>query len=255
MNLNLSVEIGKDLDFKELVDNYDAVFLGIGATKKNSANIENENSKNLHSAMDFLKDIQKSLLDKKYSKKIDVSNKKVIVIGGGDTAMDCVRTSIRQGASIVTCAYRRDDKNMPGSKKEFINANEEGAEFSFNSSPKKILLDENGLVCGVEFTKTAMSEKDENGRASIKEVAGSEFVLEADIVIMALGFSLENPSFLAENSIETDKRGRVIVNSLFQSTNSKVYAGGDCHRGANLVVTAAYEGREAAISISKKLLR
>jgi len=255
MNLHVNSDVGKDVLLEDLVSKYDAIFLGIGATKWNKARIENEDAKNSYSAMELLKDVQKGIFSDSYEKKIDVKGKNVVVIGGGDTAMDCVRTSIREGALSVTCAYRRDEENMPGSKKEFVNATEEGAEFSFNSSPKRIITDEDGSVTGVEFLQTVMTEPDESGRSSVKIIDGSEFIVQTDILIMALGFSPLNPEFLAKNSVKTDSRGKIEVNEAFQTSNEKIYAGGDCHRGAHLVVTAALEGREAAMAISKKLLR
>ena len=180
---------------------------------------------------------------------MDVKDKKVLVIGGGDTAMDCVRSSVREGAASVKCLYRRDEANMPGSKKEVVNSKEEGVEFMFNVSPKEIKV-ENGNVIGIELLKTVMSQADENGRQKLKTVDGSNFIEEADVVILALGFSPEVPSFLKEAKIETNFWGGIEVTN-FQTSNPKIYAGGDCQRGAHLAVTAAADGRDAAKEIMK----
>jgi len=138
MTLHTNCEIGKDKSFQELEDNYDAVYIGIGATKGKYPGIDGESNTNVHLAMEFLTAVQKRELNERVDNFIDVKDKKVVVIGGGDTAMDCVRTSVREGASSVKCLYRRDELNMPGSKKEVVNSKEEGVEFVFNVSPKSI---------------------------------------------------------------------------------------------------------------------
>lgn len=245
-------EVGKSVDFGKLLKDYDAVFLGIGATKAKKAGIANEEAQGCYEAMDFLTSLQ-SFNFGITQDKIDVKDKRVVVIGGGDTTMDCARSSIREGAKNVTVLYRRDEANMPGSKKEVKNAKEEGAEFSFLSSPVEVLVD-SGQVVGLRAEKTELGEPDSSGRQSCEVVKGSEFDIECDVVIFALGFDCENPAFLEKNSVSTDKWGRILVNNDFQTSNEKVYAGGDCYRGANLVVRAAYDGREAAKAIVKRLL-
>lgn len=246
--------IGVDVNFHDLTTQFDAVFLGIGATRSNQAHIVGENGHNVFSAMDFLTAMQSKLFGEMHDEKYNVKGKKVVVIGGGDTAMDCLRTSIREGATSVQCLYRRDAKNMPGSKKEFKNADEEGAEFLFNVAPVSIKTDSNNNVSGIRLIKTALSEKDSNGRQKVIDVAGSEFDIEADVVIMALGFSPEAPSFLQENGINLTPWGGIIVDADYQTTCKGVFAGGDCYRGADLVVRAALDGRQAAMAISKTLL-
>ena len=136
MKLHLNCEIGKDKKVSDLEEEFDAIYLGIGATSSNKVNIEGENASNVHFAIDFLTGIQKRNLGDKNVECINVEDKRVVVIGGGDTAMDCVRASVREGAQTVKCLYRRDEVNMPGSKKEVVNAKEEGVEFVFNVSPK-----------------------------------------------------------------------------------------------------------------------
>ncbi len=252
MKLHLNCEIGKDKSAKDLENEFDSIFIGIGATASRYAGIEGENSSNVHLAMDLLTGIQKKNLGNKNSDFIDVKDKKVLVIGGGDTAMDCVRSSVREGASSVKCLYRRNEANMPGSKKEVVNAKEEGVEFVFNVSPKVIKTDGN-IATGVELLTTSMSEPDDSGRQKVVINEGSEYFEEADIIIMALGFSPEAPAFLKELNVETNSWGGIEISKTFQTSNNKVYAGGDCERGAHLAVTAAADGRDAARAIMQIL--
>ncbi len=254
MSLHINSEIGKDITFDEVASEHDAIFLSIGAETSNRAKLVNENAKNVFMAMDFLRDIQKKLFHEEYDKKYEVEGKNVVVIGGGDTAMDCLRTSIREGAKSVKCLYRRDKYNMPGSKKEFKNAKAEGAVFTYNVTPKEIIANSDDEVIAIEMQKTILSNKDENGRSSIEIIKGSEFRVEADIVIFALGFSASTPDFLAENGIEVNKWGAIEVDKNHETSKSGVYAGGDCKRGSDLVVTAAAEGKDAAEAIIKSLL-
>ena len=253
MKLHTSCEIGHDKSIGELEKDFDAIFLGIGSTASNEVKIEGEKSSNVHFAIDFLTGIQKRNLGSKNVSYIDVTDKKVVVIGGGDTAMDCVRTSVREGAISVKCLYRRDEANMPGSKKEVINAKEEGVEFVFNVSPKSIKVEKN-LAIGVELLKTSMGKADTSERQKVVLIEGSEYFEEADVIILALGFSPEVPEFLKELNVETNSWGGIIIDSKFRTSNKKVYAGGDCQRGAHLAVTAAVDGREAAKEIIKELL-
>ena len=253
MKLHTNCEIGKDKAISDLEKEFDAIYLAIGATASNKVKVDGEDSSNVYFAIEFLTGIQKRNLGTKNVNYIDVKDKRVVVIGGGDTAMDCVRTSVREGAETVKCLYRRDEANMPGSKKEVVNAKEEGVEFVFNVSPKSIKTS-NGLATGVELLETMMSEPDASGRQKVVIKDGSEFVEEADVVILALGFSPEVPAFLKELNVETNSWGGVVIDSSYKTSNKKVYAGGDCRRGAHLAVTAAVDGREAAKAIVKDLL-
>jgi len=231
------------------------MFIGVGATKPKRAGLSGEQASNVYDAMDYLTAIQKKNFKISYDKKFDFKDLNVVVIGGGDTAMDCLRTAKREGAKSVTCLYRRDEKNMPGSKKEYKNAMEEGVDFTFLASPKEIVLSENSKAIAVEAVKTTLGAKDETGRQKMEELKGSEFRANADIIIMSLGFDPVVPSFLAENGIETNSWGGIIVNEETHETSTAgIYAGGDCYRGADLVVTAAFDGREAARSIANSLL-
>jgi len=255
MKLILNCEVGKNITFEEIANSHDAMFIGVGATKAKRASLSGENAPNVYDAMDYLTNIQKKNFKTPYDKQFDFKDKDVVVIGGGDTAMDCLRTAKREGAKSVTCLYRRDAHNMPGSQKEYKNAMEEGVDFTFFVSPKEIILNEDGKAVAVEVVKTTLGAKDESGRQRMEEVKGSESRVSADIIIMSLGFDTETPSFLAANGIETNKWGEIILDEdTHETTTSGIYAGGDCYRGADLVVTAAYDGREAARSIAKSLL-
>ena len=186
---------------------------------------------------------------------INMKNKTVLVLGGGDTAMDCNRTAIRQGAKKVYCAYRRNEDNMPGSKREVKNSKEEGIKFLWNMQPTEILGKDK--VEGVKFVKTKLERSDIRGREIPVVVKGSEKVITADQVIMAFGFRPNPPSWLLSNKVKTDEIGRVIVNSssdyMHQTHNPKIFSGGDMVRGSDLVVTAVFEGRNAANGIIKFL--
>ena len=254
MTLHVNSEIGQNISFDDIASNNDAIFIGIGAETSRKAKVVNENAKNVFMAMDFLRDIQKKLFHEDYDKQYEVQGKNVVVIGGGDTAMDCLRTSLREGAKSVKCLYRRDKYNMPGSKKEFKNSREEGAIFTYNVSPKEIVINSNNEVIAIEMQKTMLSVKDAAGRASVEVIKGSEFRVEADIIIFALGFTASSPDFLAENGIEVNKYGNIEVDKNHETSKSGVYAGGDCKRGSDLVVTAAAEGKSAAEAIIKSLL-
>jgi len=244
-------EIGKDISFESLKEDFDALFIGVGATKGRASGMSGEESSNVYLAMEFLTSIQKKIFGEPNEIEIDVKEKKVVVIGGGDTAMDCVRTSLRERARSVKCLYRRDASNMPGSRKEYINAKEEGVEFEFFVSPKSLIVD-GDRVTGINMIKTKLVEADSSGRQRVEEVEGSEYIVEADTVIFALGFDTVEYPFL--EGIELDRWGGIKVDSSYETTSSGVYAGGDCHRGANLVVTAVKDGRDAAKAMVEKFL-
>jgi len=256
MKLVLNCEIGKDKPFEEIANEHDAMFIGVGATKAKYAGLLGEQAPNVYRAMDYLTNIQRKNFKEDYDKKFDFKDKNVVVVGGGDTAMDCLRTAKREGAKSVTCLYRRDELNMPGSKKEYKNAMEEGVDFTFLASPKELILDEKGNAIAVEYVKTTLGAKGEDGRQRMDEIKGSESRANADVVIMSLGFDPVVPSFLAENGIETNSWGGITLNEETHETSTAgIYAGGDCYRGADLVVTAAFDGREAARSIAESLLK
>ncbi len=246
-------EVGKDISFESLREDFDAIYIGVGATAGRRASLKGENASNSYLAMEFLTSIQKKLFGEKQDLEIDVKDKRVVVIGGGDTAMDCVRTSLREKARSVTCLYRRDAQNMPGSQKEYINAKEEGVDFEFYTSPKSLKV-KDGEINKIKVIKTQLGTPDASGRARVEEIEGSEYKIDTDIVIFALGFDSIKYPFMVDNGIELDKWNGVKVDENYETTLKGVYAGGDCHRGADLVVTAVYDGREAAKSIIKTLI-
>ena len=255
MELVVNTEIGKDISFDELSSKFDALYLGIGATKAKGAKLTGENASNVYMSMEYLNAIQSKNFGLSYDKNLDVKDKTIVVIGGGDTAMDCVRTAKREGAKSVTCLYRRDAHNMPGSVKEYKNAKEEGVDFTFFASPKEIIVGDDKKAVAVDMVKTILGAKDADGRQRMEEVKDSTFRVNADIIIMALGFDPEVPAFLAENGIETNSWGGITVDENYETSTKGVYAGGDCYRGADLVVTAAFDGREAAKNIINSLIK
>ena len=183
---------------------------------------------------------------------INLKGKRVVVLGGGDTAMDCNRTSIRQGAEQVVCAYRRDEENMPGSRREVVNACEEGVEFLFNRQPIEI-VGLNGKVRAVKVVTTHLGAPDNRGRQSPEPIPNSEEIISCDAVIMAFGFRPSPADWFASQQVAMDKSGLVVAPEVqtfkFQTKNPKIFAGGDMVRGSDLVVTAIWEGREAAEGI------
>jgi len=246
MELHLNTEIGKDITFEKIYKEHDAVFLGIGATEGRVLDYEAYNDDNIYMAVPFLTNIQKKLEELPFDKKFEVSGKNVMVIGGGDTAMDCVRTSVREGAASVKCVYRRDEASMPGSRKEVKSAKEEGVEFIFNTTPKNFVAEKGKNVKGVSYVKTELVYTENNNRGKIVELEGTEHVIEADVIILALGFSNQKIEFLEKNDIQLNEWGAIIVDEKQQTSLDRVFAGGDTTRGADLVVTAALDGREAA---------
>jgi len=251
----LGKEIGKDIPFQKLYEEYDAVFLAMGTYTSLEGGFEGEKLPGVFKAIDYLISNTNNLLniEDKTNNFIDLKNKDVIVLGGGDTAMDCNRTAIRQGAKSVTCLYRRDEQNMPGSKREVQNAREEGVDFKFNIQPIDIVGSEK--VEGVKIVNTHLGEPDQNGRRVPVPVPGSERIYKADAVIVAFGFRASPADWFKDFEIETDKSGLVLAEEKqtfsFQTSNEKIFSGGDMVRGSDLVVTAIWEGREAAKSIIK----
>jgi len=274
IEFRLGVEIGADIPFETLLDQYDAVFLGTGTYTSMRGGFEGEELAGVHEALPFLISNVNHQYDweKDGDRFVDLAGQRVVVLGGGDTAMDCNRTSIRQGATSVTCAYRRDEKNMPGSRREVKNAREEGVEFLWNSQPIGI-VGEQGKVTGVRVVTTRLGKPDARGRRMPEVIDGTETVIPADAVIIAFGFRPSPASWFDTFDIATDDRGLVIAPAAegpgglaaipnrqpagasyaHQTTNPRVFAGGDMVRGSDLVVTAVFEGRNAADGIVRYL--
>ncbi|MCK5532942.1 FAD-dependent oxidoreductase [Halopseudomonas aestusnigri] len=253
IEFRLNTEIGKDVMIDDLLAEYDAVFMGMGTYTYMKGGFPGEDLPGVYDALDFLiANVNRNLgFEKSADDFIDMKGKKVVVLGGGDTAMDCNRTSIRQGATAVTCAYRRDEANMPGSRKEVKNAKDEGVKFLFNRQPIAIVGEDK--VEGVKVVETRLGEPDARGRRSPEPIPGSEEVLPADAVVIAFGFRPSPADWFADKNVETDSQGRVIAPEQgqykFQTSNPKIFAGGDMVRGSDLVVTAIFEGRQAAEGI------
>ena len=241
ISFQLNTTIGDDIQFSSLANDHDAIFLGMGAYKAIAAEIPNETARGVYQALPYLIANTQKIMASPQAQfpYIDVKDKTVIVLGGGDTSMDCVRTAIRQGAKKVTLIYRRDKTSMPGSANEVNNATEEGVEFIFHRQAVSLEA-KKGQVAGVKCIST------EPAADKI------EHIYPADAVIIAFGFRPSPSSWFNDENIHVDEQGKVQVNTdeyPFQTTNPKVFAGGDMVRGADLVVTAIAEGRSAADSI------
>ena len=250
-------EIGKDSTLKDLRKKHDAVLIATGVYKAREIEIEGSNLENIFPAMDFLTASNKKGLGDNHKLfdegVLNAEGKNVVVIGGGDTAMDCVRTAVRQKAKSVKCLYRRDRENMPGSSREVSNAIEEGVDFIWLSSPKKFIGNKN--VQKVEINKMQLGEADSSGRRKPVIQKGSEVVIEADLVIKSLGFDPENiPKLFDEEDLAVSKWGTIKIDLKTMQTNiDGVFAAGDIVRGASLVVWAIRDGRDAAVQIEKYL--
>jgi glutamate synthase (NADPH/NADH) small chain len=253
VTFRLGINVGSDLSFDELISGYDAVFLGMGTYNYVKGNFPGENLTGVYEALPYLiANINRELGIKVSGEKfINLRGKHVVVLGGGDTGMDCNRTAIRQRAASVTCTYRRDEQHMPGSRRDYKNSKEEGVEFLFNCQPIELVGSQK--VEGVRVVQTRLGAPGPRGRRLTENVPGSEQIVPADAVIVAFGFQPSPPSWFDAHGISVHSSGRVRVTSAaqrpFQTTNPKVFAGGDMVRGSDLVVTAVFEGREAASGI------
>lgn len=252
VEFRMRTEIGKDISFADLEAEYDAVFLGMGTYTYMKGGFPGEDLPGVYDALPYLiSNINRVMGTETDSAEfIDMKDQRVVVLGGGDTAMDCNRTAVRQDAEEVICAYRRDEANMPGSRREVSNAKEEGVEFLFNRQPVEIVGD--GKVEGVKVITTQLGAPDNRGRRRPEAVPGTETVIPCDRVIIAFGFRPNPADWFGTHNIGIDDGGRVVANGqqhLFQTSNPKVFAGGDMVRGSDLVVTAVFEGREAAKGI------
>jgi glutamate synthase (NADPH) small chain len=250
-------EVGKDKTLKELKEKHDAILIATGVYKAREIEIQGQNLKNIFPAMDFLTASNKKGLGDKVKLfedgTLNAEGKNVLVIGGGDTAMDCVRTAVRQKAKSVKCVYRRDKENMPGSAREVGNAGEEGVEFVWLTSPKKFIGDNE--VKSVEVCKMKLGKPDETGRKKPEIQEGSEFTIPTDMVIKSLGFDPENiPKLFNAEELLVSKWGTIKIDfHSMQTSIDGIFAAGDIVRGASLVVWAIRDGRDSALQIQKYL--
>jgi glutamate synthase (NADPH) small chain len=257
VEFRLGVEVGRDVTIDQLLGEYDAVFMGMGTYRYVKGGFPGEDLAGVYEALPYLiANINHELrLPGSAEQLISMKGKRVVVLGGGDTGMDCNRTAIRQGAESVTCTYRRDEENMPGSRRDYKNSKEEGVEFLFNAQPIELVGSDR--VEGVKIVQTRLGKPDARGRRVPEAIPGSEQVIPADAVIIAFGFLPSPPEWFDAQQVRLHSNGRVRVTASkdvpFQTTNPKIFAGGDMVRGSDLVVTAVFEGREAARGILRYL--
>ena len=279
VQFRLGVEVGVDVTLDALLDEFDALFLGLGTYRYTDGGLPGQDLAGVLPALPFLVHNGRIVVggDAGASRPVagwesevalpDLHGKRVVVLGGGDTGMDCVRSAVRLGAARVSCVYRRDEANMPGSAREVANAREEGVEFLFNRQPLALVGDGgddgDGAVAAVRVVETRATEADARGRIGVENVPGSEADLPADVVIIAFGFQPDPPDWLRAQGVGLEPNGRIQVQRAgrhaaddalaYRTAHPRIFAGGDAVRGADLVVTAAYEGREAAASIVRSL--
>tara|TARA_B100000579_G_scaffold435601_1_gene459294 strand:- start:265 stop:1704 length:1440 start_codon:yes stop_codon:yes gene_type:complete len=252
-----NVEIGKDKTLKEVKEKHDAVLIATGVYKPRELDLPGNNLKNVFPAMEFLTASNRKGLGDKVelfdNGTLNAENKNVVVIGGGDTAMDCVRTAIRQNAKSVKCLYRRDKENMPGSSREVNNAEEEGVKFIWLTNPVKFIG--SNKISSILVQKIKLGEPDSSGRRNPESVPNSNFQLKSDMIIKALGFNPENiPQLFNQPDLNISKWGTIKVGLKSMETNIPgIFAAGDIVRGASLVVWAIRDGREAALAIDNYL--
>ena len=250
-------DVGKDQTLHELKDKHDAILIATGVYKAREIDIPGCDLQNIFPAMEFLTASNRKGLGDKVklfdNGTLNAEGKNIVVIGGGDTAMDCVRTSIRQKAKSVKCLYRRDRENMPGSTREVSNAIEEGVEFIWLTSPKTFIG--NSKVSAVEVNKMKLGEPDSSGRRRPEIDIGSEYKIPVDLVIKSLGFDPENiPKLFNADELAVSQWGTIKIDLKSMQTNlDGVFAAGDIVRGASLVVWAIRDGRDAAEQIEKYL--
>lgn len=257
VTFKLNCNVGEDISFQETRDAHDAVIIATGVYKSRDLGGPGAGANGIVKAIDYLTASNREnfgdAVPEIESGELYAEGKKVVVIGGGDTAMDCVRTAIRQGAESVKCLYRRDKANMPGSQRETQNAEEEGVEFVWLSAPKGFTGGDN--VEGVMVQKMRLGQPDASGRQSPEVIEGADYVEDADLVIKALGFEPEDlPTLWNQPELEVTRWGTVKAQFTTGATDLEgVYAVGDIVRGASLVVWAIKDGRDCADAILEKL--
>jgi glutamate synthase (NADPH/NADH) small chain len=252
----LNKEVGRDVEFGALLDDYGAIFIGTGAYTFVDAQLPGRELRGVHDALPFLIANTERLLRDEPASVFDFRDKHVVVLGGGDTGMDCNRTAIRLGAKSVTCVYRRDEASMPGSAREVSYSREEGVTFLFHRQPVAILDNGHGQVRGVRVVETRLVD-DGNGRLKPQNIPGTETEIVADVIIQSFGFLPSPPDWLAAHGVALSATGKILTSQSgklpHQTNHPRIFAGGDNVRGADLVVRAVYDGREAAGSIALAL--
>jgi len=257
VKLTTGIEIGKTVSFAELRAKHDALLIATGVYKARELGVPGDGQAGVHAALDYLIASNRVSLGDKVAAfedgTLNAKGKDVVVIGGGDTAMDCVRTAIRQGAKSVKCLYRRDRANMPGSQREVANAEEEGVQFEWMAAP--LAITGSGKAAGVTAIRMHLGVADSSGRQTPVPIEGSDFTIPADLVIKALGFDPEDQQALFnEPALEVTRWGTVKTDYRTAMTSlDGVFAAGDIVRGASLVVWAIRDGRDAAASIDQYL--
>ncbi|TNE63464.1 MAG: NAD(P)-dependent oxidoreductase [Alphaproteobacteria bacterium] len=253
ITFHLDFEVGREAELGELREKHDALLIATGVYRARGLKVPGVGMKNIREALDYLiASNRKGLGDtvpEFESGALDAKGKNVVVIGGGDTAMDCVRTAVRQGARSVKCVYRRDRENMPGSVREVLNAEEEGVEFVWLAGPEAFVGTDK--VEGVRAYKMRLGAPDATGRQTPEPVPGSSFTLDCDLAVLALGFEPEDlPALFGAPELRVTRWGTVTVDHSTMMTNLPgVFAAGDIVRGASLVVWAIRDGRDAASAI------
>jgi glutamate synthase (NADPH/NADH) small chain len=241
----LGVKVGRDISLRELLADNDAAFLGFGALQAKALDIPGAELQGIYQGLPFL--VQKNVPGTIDIPDIDVQDKRVVVLGGGDSAMDCLRSAIRCGAAEVICLYRRDFANMPGSRKEYHSAIEEGAKFSFLTNPTAVLGNAQDQVTHVRAIRMQLGEPDASGRRKPDPVPNSAFEQPADVVLIAYGFDpVPFPTNSDLHQVKVNAWGGVVVDDNQMTSVPGVFAGGDLVRGPSLVVHAVRDGRKAA---------
>ncbi len=253
VEFRLGVKVGWEVTLTELRAEFDAVFLAFGAQRPKPLELPGKELRGIVDALPFLvqENVDSPLVD---GPRIEVAGRRVVVLGGGDTAMDCLRTALRGGAREVTCLYRRDFANMPGSRKEYANAVEEGARFVFLANPLEIVGNGDGAVVEVRCTRMELGAPDASGRRKPRPVPDSEFAVAADVVLVAYGFDpVTFPAGSGFDRLEVDEWDGLKVDADQMTNVPGVFAGGDAVRGPSLVVHAVRDGRKAAAGIHRVL--
>ena len=248
----LNTDIGKDISFDKFIDMFDAVFLGMGTYTYMKGGFPGEDFDGVYDSLPYLNSNIRKLMKNESDEYINLKDKTVIVLGGGDTAMDCVRTAVRQQAKSVTCIYRRDQENMPGSIREIKHAMEEGVDFLFNTQPLKV--EGNGSITSLKVCETKLGEPDATGRQRPELIEGSEKAIEVDKLVIAFGYQADVPDFVLDKNVKISDTGLVELNNNkfnYQTSNPKYFAGGDMIIGSSLAVHAIAHGRDAAKEIIK----